>query len=96
MRASNLKILILAVLIAVIGISCIYSSTYQKEGKLWQEIYKRQIVWAIAGIGIFIAMSKFNYRRLWDATFILYAAVIFLLFAVFALGSMPMRAKFLA
>ena len=80
MRKSALYILLVALLIASIGVISIYSSTYQKEGRLWQDIYKRQILWIILGVAIFMFMSNLHYRRLWDWTYPLYAAALFFLF----------------
>lgn len=86
MKSSRLLILLAAILIACMGILSIYSSTYQKEGELWEIIYKRQIFWVILGLVLFFMISGFNYRRLWDAAFLLYALAIFLLILVFILG----------
>jgi rod shape determining protein RodA len=86
MRNTGLIILLIAILITSIGILTIYSSTYQREGKLWQVIYKRQIFWVILGLILFLIVSNFNYRRLWDWTFFLYALALFLLLLVFVLG----------
>jgi rod shape determining protein RodA len=82
----KLKILIIAILICIVGVLSIYSSTYQKEGKLWQEIYQRQIFWILLGVLIFLLISDFNYRSLWDWTYFLYGLAIFLLFLVVILG----------
>jgi len=93
MKTPQYFILIIAVIIAVTGILSIYSSTYQKEGKLWQEIYKRQMLWVVMGLGCFLAMSNFNYRRLWDWTYFLYALAVFFLLLVFILGVVRMGAQ---
>lgn len=86
MRNSFFVILIIAILICNIGISSIYSSTYQKEGELWQIIYKRQILWVFIGLAFFLIMSNLNYRRLWDWTYFLYAASLVFLLLVVILG----------
>jgi len=93
LRNSYFIILIIALMIAAIGILSIYSSTYQKEGKLWQVIYKRQILWVLLGLTFFIIMSNLDYRRLWDWTYFLYAAAVFLLLLVFALGIVRLGAQ---
>jgi rod shape determining protein RodA len=85
-------IIFIALLIAFLGIISIYSSTFQKEGKALQ-LYKRQILWVILGVIFFLAMSNFNYRRLWDATYILYPCAIFLLLLVFILGTVRLGAQ---
>ncbi len=93
MRNSFFIILIIAVLIACLGILSVYSSTYQKEGKLWQEIYKRQILWMLLGLILFFVISNFKYRHLWDLTYLLYAFMLFILFLVFALGAVRSGAQ---
>lgn len=93
MRNSFFIISIIAIIIACLGIISIYSSTYQKEGKLWQEIYKRQILWVIIGLTLFFAVSRFNYRRFWDLTYLLYASMLFILFLVFVLGIVRLGAQ---
>ena len=86
MKSYRILILGVAVIIAVLGIISIYSSNFEKEGALWQNIYKRQILWVCLGIACYLIFSQINYRRLWDITFLLYAATILLLFLVFILG----------
>ncbi|MCK9604522.1 MAG: rod shape-determining protein RodA [Candidatus Omnitrophica bacterium] len=93
MRGSKLIILIIALLITAIGIISIYSSNYQKEASLWQDIYKRQMIWAIIGLVAFMIMSNFNYRRLWDLTYFLYTFAVFLLLLVFLLGIVRLGAQ---
>jgi len=89
MRNSSLTILIIALLIASLGISSIYSSVYQKGTRQWQF----QIYWVILGLVIFTLMSNFNYRRLWDITYFLYIFAVFLLFLVFILGAIRLGAQ---
>jgi rod shape determining protein RodA len=75
------------------GILSIYSSTYQKEGKIWQVIYKRQIAWVILGLLAFLALSRFSYRKLWDISYILYGLAIFFLLLVLLLGAVRLGAQ---
>jgi len=93
MRNSYLTILITALLIVSLGIISIYSSTYQKEGKPWEDIYKRQILWVIIGLICFMFISNLHYRRIWDWTYLLYALGLFFLFLVFTLGLVRMGAQ---
>ncbi|MCG8431404.1 MAG: rod shape-determining protein RodA [Candidatus Omnitrophica bacterium] len=79
-------LLVIALLIASIGIISIYSCTYRKEGQLWQDIYKRQILWVVLGLGLFLIASHMDYRRLWDWAFVLYALAVFFLLLVVILG----------
>ena len=93
MRNSNFFILIIAISIVSLGIFSIYSSTFQKEGKPWQDIFKRQILWVVLGLSFFFISSNFNYRRLWDWTYFLYAIGLLLLFLVFIIGVVRLGAQ---
>jgi len=93
MRNTFFKILILALIIAVLGVLSIYSSTYQKEGTQWQDIYKRQLLWLVIGLICFFGMSRFNYRKLWDANYLIYGVALFFLLLVFGLGVIRLGAQ---
>jgi rod shape determining protein RodA len=90
---TSLKILIAAILIAVIGIVSIYSSTSRKEGELWETLCQRQMIHLIMGILAFWFFSRFNYRWLWDWTYFIYGVVVCLLFLVFILGIVRLGAQ---
>jgi len=93
MRNSFFIILIIALLICSLGVLSIYSSTYQKEGKLWQSIFERQMLWIVLGLLFFCIISNMSYRRFWDWTYFLYCASLFFLFLVFLLGSTRLGAQ---
>lgn len=93
MRNVSLKIFIIALLICVLGVLSIYSSTYRKEGELWQNTYQRQIIWIALGMVIFQLFSNLNYRRIWDVTNVLYWIMVGLLFLVFMLGIVRLGAQ---
>ncbi|MDD5596091.1 MAG: FtsW/RodA/SpoVE family cell cycle protein, partial [Candidatus Omnitrophica bacterium] len=93
MKTSAFLILIIAILISLVGILSIYSSTYQKEAAGWQLVYRRQILWVILGLVLFFLMANFNYRRLWDVSYLLYAVAVFLLLLVFLLGVVRLGAQ---
>ncbi|MDI6605740.1 MAG: rod shape-determining protein RodA [Candidatus Omnitrophota bacterium] len=86
MRNSFFIILTIILLVSLMGISSIYSSTYQKEGDFWKVIYQRQILWFVLGLFLFLLLSNLNYRWLWDWTYFLYLAGIIILVLVFVLG----------
>jgi len=86
MRNSFFIILIIVILICLMGVLCIYSSTYQKEGRFWQTIYGRQLLWMAIGLVFFLIMSRLDYRRLWDWTYIFYGLALFMLLLVIVLG----------
>ncbi len=93
MRNTFFKILILALILSTLSILSIYSSTFQKTGTIWQDIYKRQILWVAIGLVCFFLMSQFNYRKLWDINYFIYAVALFFLFLVFALGIVRLGAQ---
>jgi len=92
LRNSNFLIII-AILIAVCGILSIYSSTSLKEGSFWKLTYKRQIFWITLGLLSFFLVSNMSYRRLWDATYFLYALMLLLLILVLILGIVRLGAQ---
>jgi len=93
MRNSFFIILVIALLICSLGVLSIYSSTYQKEGKIWQTIFQRQILWIILGLVLFSIISNISYRRFWDWTYFLYGAAFFFLLLVFILGTTRLGAQ---
>ena len=93
MKGITLKIILIALVISIIGICAIYSNTYQKEGKLWQTIYQRQIFWVVVGVCFFFIMYNVSYRRLWDLTYFLYGLAVLLLFLVAVLGHVSLGAQ---
>lgn len=93
MKNSGFIIFIISVLISLIGISCIYSSTFAKEGVFWQVIYQRQILWVILGMLCFYLISNLNYRRIWDWIYPLYFLALLFLFFVFVLGVVRLGAQ---
>ncbi len=93
MRNSLIVILLVVVLISTLGILSIYSCTNQREGKIWQTIYQRQILWVILGVALFLIVSNINYRRFWDWTYLLYILALFFLLLVLFLGSVRLGAQ---
>lgn len=86
MNRSQSLILLIVVLISVMGVLSIYSSTHQKDGRIWEDIYKRQIAWIVLGLFCFFIAANTDYRRLWDWTYFLYFAALFFLMLVFIFG----------
>jgi len=93
LKSSRMIIFASALFLSIIGILTIYSSTYQKDTVGWQLIYRRQVFSVLVGIFFYLLISRLNYRRLWDATYFLYGAAIFLLFLVFVLGAVRLGAQ---
>ncbi|HOW42565.1 MAG TPA: rod shape-determining protein RodA [Candidatus Omnitrophota bacterium] len=87
------RILLIALLICAFGVISIYSSTYSKEGDFWQTLFLRQILWVAMGVAVFFMMARTNYRRLWDWTYVIYGAVLFLLLLVVIMGIVRLGAQ---
>lgn len=93
MISSRFKILVIALLVSLASVLSIYSSTYQKEGQLWKAVYQRQMLWIGLGVFLFLFVSRFNYRRLLDFTYLMYACAVGLLLFVFLLGIVRLGAQ---
>lgn len=93
MRNSVTVVLLIALLISSLSILTIYSCTYQRESKVWQTIYQRQMLWVIFGAALFLIIANINYRRFWDWTYFLYILALFFLLLVFFLGSVRLGAQ---
>lgn len=73
-------VLFLAVfLLSLIGISFIYSSGINSGGESVSNEYIKQIIWAVTGIVLILAITLVDYRRYADRTFLIYSVAIFLL-----------------
>jgi rod shape determining protein RodA len=80
-------ILLLAALgLIVFGILFIYSSGITSEGILISSEYKRQIVWASAGLVSALVISMLNYRRIYDLSVYFYLGTLALLVFTFIFG----------
>lgn len=89
----SIKIISLALLISLIGLFTIYSTALQPGNANLKTIFLRQVIWVILGFIIYIIMSAFSYRRLWDTTYVLYAIMLFLLVMVAILGRISLGAQ---
>jgi len=72
-------LLLAALVLMVVGILFIYSSGITSEGLLISNEYRKQIVWASAGLVIALVIAIFNFRRIYDFSIYLYIATIVLL-----------------
>jgi rod shape determining protein RodA len=84
MRIRNLLeidffLLLAALMLTVFGILFIYSSGLTSSGALVSTEYIRQIVWAVAGLAVALALALVDYRRFRDLTLYLYLGTLLLL-----------------
>ena len=81
--------LLLAMLgLIVVGVAFIYSAGFQPDvGEQAHTMHQRQIMWVVVGLGSFVSLATFDYRKLADNGGMLYLAAVVLLIAVFPLGT---------
>jgi rod shape determining protein RodA len=81
-------LLTLAVLSLIgVGIAFIYSAGFQRADSPVSEFYQRQMIWACVGLVGYLALAAFDYRRLADTAWWIYAGALVLLLAVLAFGT---------
>jgi len=79
-------LLLSTLVLVVVGILFIYSSGMTPAGISISTEYRRQIVWASAGLVIALVLAMFNYRRVYDLTIYLYLGTIILLMYTLIMG----------
>ncbi len=80
--------LMLAAMLALtaIGVLFIRSACAARQEELIRVLYRSQLFWAAAGLGLFVLVSLLDYRRLSDGVWLYYAGAIVLLAMVLAVG----------
>lgn len=74
------RLIALILLVALFGITTIYSSTVNSPFLAERLLYWRQIAWFFLGLICLLSVSQISYRRLWELAYALYAiGIIFLL-----------------
>jgi rod shape determining protein RodA len=68
-----------AVLLTVFGILFIYSSGVTSSGELVSDEYRKQIIWALAGLVIALVLAMVNFRQIYDFSTYLYVGTLVLL-----------------
>jgi len=79
-------LLFAALVLVVFGILFIYSSGITSEGVLISSEYKKQIVWASAGLVFALVISMLNYKRISDLAVYFYIGTLALLVVTFVFG----------
>ena len=91
MRARDLLeidffLLLSAFVLVVVGILFIYSSGMTPAGVQLSNEYRRQMLWASAGLVLVIAIAMFNYRRVYDLSVYFYLGTLILLMYTLIIG----------
>ena len=92
LRRMNWFMLMAIAGLIVVGTFFIYSATSVREDST-SDLYKRQILWALAGFGLYLATTLMDYRRLRDMAWGGYAMALVLLVAVLFFGTRIYGAK---
>ncbi|MCX7025713.1 MAG: rod shape-determining protein RodA [Spirochaetes bacterium] len=79
--------------LVVVGILFIYSSGVTSEGVLVSGEYLKQAIWAVTGILLMLVFAVFDYQRLRDYTFVIYAVFIVILVYTRLFGRLVNGAK---
>jgi rod shape determining protein RodA len=84
-------VLVIAVILLVfIGILTIYSSGFDPIDKVNNGLYKKQLIWFIAGFAIMVGLTVINYQFLGDYSLHIYGFLMFLLVITVVFGT-PIR-----
>ena len=93
MHKSAKRLFIITIAIAIIGLLTIYSASYQDGALQERNIFTRQLCWVFLGVIVFIIFYNFNYRRLYDLTFVFYGLSIVFLILVLIFGKIKFGAQ---
>ena len=86
LREIDFFLLLSAFVLVIVGILFIYSSGMTPAGIIISNEYRRQMIWASAGLVLALALALFNYRRVYDLTVYLYLGTLILLMYTLILG----------
>ena len=92
LRRMNWLMLAAIIGLIILGTFFIYSATSVREDST-TDLYKRQILWALAGLAGYMATTVMDYRRLRDVAWGGYAMALVLLVAVLFFGTKIYGAK---
>ncbi len=80
-------LLISVILVVFLGVLTIYSAGFDPIEKINSGLYKKQIVWFIAGFIVMMALTIVNYRYLGDYSLYIYGFILFLLIIATIFGT---------
>ena len=85
-KRGNWIMLLAMIALVAIGVLFIRSAVASRQEAVIRDLYKMQIVWAVAGLGVFGLTGLLDYRRLSDGVWLYYACSLVLLVIVLAVG----------
>ncbi|NQU40831.1 MAG: rod shape-determining protein RodA [Lentisphaerae bacterium] len=87
LRYMSVSMCLATLLLLVVGILFVYSSCYISDDLPVRSLYKRQILWAVAGMGAYLLFAVADYRSLRRWSWWIYAGCLLLLVAVLFVGT---------
>jgi rod shape determining protein RodA len=87
LRYMNWAMAIATLLLLIIGVLFVYSSCYISEDLPVRTLYKRQALWALAGLLCYVFFAALDYRVLRRWSWTVYAGCLVLLVAVLFVGT---------
>lgn len=92
-RRSNWMLTILVSILLIIGVMFVYSACYVGDNRAMRPLYERQIVWVIAGLISYAALSLYDFRKFKQISWGIYGSSLVLLVLVLIIGSTIYGAK---
>jgi len=63
LRRSNWMLTLPILMLLVAGIMFVYSACYVSDDQTVRPLYERQIVWVVAGLGAYVVLALYDFRR---------------------------------
>ncbi|MDP8215301.1 MAG: rod shape-determining protein RodA [Candidatus Euphemobacter frigidus] len=86
-------LLVGVLLLSVIGTMAVYSASYQLSAASGILYFKRQVIWMVAGLLLFLILSAVDYRKVVAHAYFLAGCTTFLLVAIVILGETRFGAR---
>ena len=89
LKRMNWSMLLIAALLLVIGLAFVYSASYRSLGAdegYYTSSWKKQIVWAVFGVFVFLAVISIDYKRLIEWAYVFYGFGLLMLVITMVVG----------
>jgi len=93
LRRSNWLMTLLVLVLLAFGLMFVYSACYIGDDQNVRQLYKRQIVWMIAGLASYVVLSLYDFHRFKRISWAIYGFGLALLLLVLFVGSTIYGAK---
>jgi len=93
LRRLNWVMTLAVLLLVAIGVLFVYSACFVSPEQPVRTLYRRQIMWAFAGLFCYVGFAAYDYHKLGKLSWLLYSAGILLLVLVLFMGTSIYGAK---